>query len=109
MTEYILDTYNFTRGKCKRREIKTYVSDVIYWIYEYKYLKISIYLDQNDDLGLVGEPYYEMYDVSDSLSQNNFDDTIRFLEVESYSLIKELEKQALIHDKEIEMYPERFI
>ncbi len=106
---HILDTYDFKIGKCKRREPKRVnLFDVTYWLYTYKDLTISIYFDYNDDLGIVGEPYYEIYNVSEN-GKNNIDDTIRFLYTEPDKMIKELENQAQIHEKELQEYPERFI
>jgi len=102
-----IDNYNFELGKCIKREQSGPFPNVVYWYYMHKYLKISIYYDVNDDLGIVGEPYYEIYNVSVSLSENNFEDTLRFLSEDE--MIEELENQARIHEKEIEVYPERFI
>ena len=104
-----LDTYDFKMGNCKRREPHNRsLFDVTYWLYTYKDLTISIYFDYNDDLGIVGEPYYEIYNVSEN-GENNFKDTIRYLKKDHVKMIRELEKQAKIHEKELQEYPERFI
>ena len=81
------------------------------WLIEYKELVISAYYDAHDDLGIVGEPYFEIYDITNQKEHtNNFEDTERFLASDNIDKMAEfLENEFNIHDKDLKENPEYFI
>jgi hypothetical protein len=81
------------------------------WFIEYKELVISAYYDAHDDLGVVGEPYFEIYNITNQKEYtHNFDDTARFLAAEDIDKMAEfLENEFNIHDKDLKENPEYFI
>jgi hypothetical protein len=79
---------------------------------EYKELLLSIYYDGNDELGFVGAPYFEAYDLSDFKDySSNFEDTERFLATKKgiKNLLDFLVNEFKIHDLDLQNKPELFI
>lgn len=83
----------------KGKGANSYNQTVQYWRILYRYADWSIYFDIDDTLGVVGRPYFELWDGND---------TERFYADKSglSDAVKELCKQ---HDKELIEFPERFL
>ena len=76
--------------------------DCNWWLIKYKFLELSLYYDPSDKLGIVGQPYYELYD--------GFE-TYRFLSNpdQSSELLELLLQIKSKHDKEVQEFPEHFL
>ena len=95
----------------ERKRRGDYPPEVKRWLIEYKELVISAYYDAHDDLGIVGEPYFEIYDITNQKEHtNNFEDTERFLASDNMDKMAEfLENEFNIHDKDLKENLEYFI
>jgi hypothetical protein len=80
------------------------------WYLKYRGYLISIYRDECDALGMVGEPYFELYVIKAPGNLNfEYDTTMRFMEYnqdEMAAFIKDFLRQI---DDEIESHPEYYI
>ena len=73
----------------------------VWWRLTYQHLFLSLYYDPTDSLGIVGAPYYELYDGNE---------TYRFLESgDPMELIFELHQNLAIYEAEFAQFPERFL
>ena len=78
-----------------------YYAGCFWWKLTYGHLVLSIYFDPSDILGVVGSPYYELYDGKD---------TFRYLESgSSVRLLEALTKAKEEYIKEFQDHPESFL
>jgi len=71
-----------------------------WWTLSYKLMSCSIYFDPSDCLGVVGQPYYEIYDG---------EDTERFLMDGYKDLLDYLKEQTKAHDIDLIENPENWL
>lgn len=73
-----------------------------WWVFNYRYLRLSIYFDPADIMGFVGRPYYELYDG---------EDTYRFIatDAEAQTLLDTLNSLKIKHNQQVQEFPEMFL
>ena len=72
-----------------------------WWHLNYKFLKLSVYYDPSDALGVVGVPYYELYDGMEDYRYIADQDDLEFL--------SDAKTHIINHKKSVEEEPELWL